>query len=250
MLGNPLPLNAPLQVEGHGGPALGVVGGMGPLAAVKFLEHLLHATPVECERDHIRVLLDNDPRIPDRQAAYRGRGVSPAPAIRRAIEALARQGAIAVAVPCNAAHHFRAEIAHELPVPWLNMIEMVGKAIVQRASRPLVLGAPITVTERLYSEYLPGSIYPTPELSEAIYDVIDRLKLCTVNEPATQYSLSTRLRDLLHNQDCDAVLLSCSELTLLGEIPGIEVPIFDSSREYARLVASAMSCLAKERTDC
>lgn len=226
------------QLDSPTWSTLGVVGGMGPLAAVKFLENLLRVTPVASEREHIRVLLDNDPRLPDRLAAYRGTGVSPSPAIRLAIEALASQGAQAIAVPCNAVHYFRSEIADSLPVPWLDMIEMVGTSVAARAARPLVLGAYITVRERLYDPFLPGCVYPSDELNGVVYAAIERLKLVPAASVYAQ-PLVEKLRDLLNGQDCDAILLSCTELSLLHDLPGLEVPVIDGSIEYARLIVAS-----------
>jgi len=232
---------------------LGVVGGMGPLAAVKFVENLLMSTPVEDERDHLRVLLDNDPGIPDRLAAYRGRGVSPSGAIRACIEQLARAGATAVAVPCNAVHHFRGEIVDDLPVPWLDMIEMVGRSVARRSNRPLVLGAFITVQEGLYTPYLPGCTYPGEELKSEIYRTIEEIKhLAIGNERARARTPIDRLRDLIQAQDCDAVVLACTELTLIRELPEVSVPVIDSSLEYARLVSNLLrgaSAVSADRSD-
>jgi aspartate racemase len=45
---------------------LGVLGGMGPAATVDFLTKLQAATPANADADHIRVLMDLNPRTPDR----------------------------------------------------------------------------------------------------------------------------------------------------------------------------------------
>ncbi|NHV28059.1 aspartate/glutamate racemase family protein [Burkholderia sp. D-99] len=222
-------------------PTLGVVGGMGPLAGVKFVENLLASTPVDSERDHLRVLLDNDPLIPDRLTAYRGTGVSPAGAIQARIEGLARLGVTAVAVPCNAVHYFRREIADVLPVPWLDMIAMVGRSVARRSSRPLILGAFITVQESLYTPYLPGCTYPGPELNSEIFRAIDAIKSFQIgSDPTESCAEVARLRSLIESQDCDAVVLACTELTVIRDLPGLRVPVIDSSLEYARLVSEAL----------
>ena len=45
---------------------LGVLGGMGPAATVDFLAKLQAATPAARDQDHIRVLVDLNPQVPDR----------------------------------------------------------------------------------------------------------------------------------------------------------------------------------------
>ena len=45
---------------------LGVLGGMGPAATLDFLARLQAYTPAARDRDHIRVLMDLNPQVPDR----------------------------------------------------------------------------------------------------------------------------------------------------------------------------------------
>jgi len=45
---------------------LGVLGGMGPAATVAFLARLQALTPATGDADHIRVLMDLNPHVPDR----------------------------------------------------------------------------------------------------------------------------------------------------------------------------------------
>ena len=48
---------------------LGVLGGMGPAATLDFLAKLQAATPVKREQDHLRVLVDINPHVPDRNVS-------------------------------------------------------------------------------------------------------------------------------------------------------------------------------------
>ena len=45
---------------------LGVLGGMGPAATLDFLTRLQAATPARQDQDHIRVIADINPAVPDR----------------------------------------------------------------------------------------------------------------------------------------------------------------------------------------
>lgn len=53
---------------------LGVLGGMGPLATTDFLRKLLEATPARFDQDHVPVVTSCIPQVPDRTAAFRGKG--------------------------------------------------------------------------------------------------------------------------------------------------------------------------------
>ena len=52
---------------------IGVIGGMGPAATADLFSKLLAATGAERDQDHFRILIDNNPRLPDRNAAIAGR---------------------------------------------------------------------------------------------------------------------------------------------------------------------------------
>ena len=49
---------------------LGVRGGMGPAATLDFLTKLQAFTPVKQEKDHIRVIVDINPQVPDRNDPF------------------------------------------------------------------------------------------------------------------------------------------------------------------------------------
>jgi aspartate racemase len=56
---------------------LGVLGGMGPAATLDFLAKLQAATPVKREQDHLRVLVDINPKVPDRNVSTSDPGLEP-----------------------------------------------------------------------------------------------------------------------------------------------------------------------------
>ena len=60
-------------------PLLGVLGGMGPLATVDFLQKLIEETPASRDQDHIPVITYSVPQMPDRPPAVTGNGESPLP---------------------------------------------------------------------------------------------------------------------------------------------------------------------------
>jgi aspartate racemase len=51
---------------------VGVLGGMGPDATVDFMAAVIALTPAVKDQDHIHLIVDNNPTVPDRQAAMKG----------------------------------------------------------------------------------------------------------------------------------------------------------------------------------
>ena len=99
---------------------LGVLGGMGPAATVDFLTKLQAATPAASDGDHIRVVMDLNPRVPDRHADPEGAGAE----LGRMAARLRDLGAEVLAMPCNTAHQHRPEIE---AASGLTLIDMVAE---------------------------------------------------------------------------------------------------------------------------
>ena len=60
----------------------GILGGMGPLATADLLRKIVLLTKAEKDGDHVRVFIDDNPRIPDRTAAILTGGENPLPQMR------------------------------------------------------------------------------------------------------------------------------------------------------------------------
>lgn len=72
---------------------LGVLGGMGPLATVDFLQKLIEETPARRDQEHVPVIAYSVPQMPERPPAIIGQGESPLPHMLDGIRTLKRAGA-------------------------------------------------------------------------------------------------------------------------------------------------------------
>ena len=96
---------------------IGILGGMGPEATLDLFGKIIAATPAARDQDHLRVVIDSNPKVPDRTAAIVAGGESPVPAMTAGIRALQRAGADFVVIPCVSAHAFIDELqAAGLPI--------------------------------------------------------------------------------------------------------------------------------------
>ncbi|MCY0385851.1 amino acid racemase [Robbsia sp. Bb-Pol-6] len=103
---------------------IGVAGGVGPAATVDFLDKLVTATPAARDQDHLRVVLEQNPHIPDRTAHLLGRSpADPAVALYAACLSLVENGAGLIAIPCNTAHAYAAVLQARLPVPIVSLLD-------------------------------------------------------------------------------------------------------------------------------
>ncbi|CAE6841163.1 cysteate racemase [Paraburkholderia haematera] len=101
---------------------VGVLGGVGPAATVDFMAKLVRNTPAARDQDHIKVMVEQNPQIPDRTEALLGNGDDPTLALYAACKTLEEGGADLIAIPCNTAHAFVARIQPSLTIPIVNML--------------------------------------------------------------------------------------------------------------------------------
>ncbi|HZZ05471.1 amino acid racemase [Paraburkholderia sp.] len=101
---------------------VGVLGGVGPAATVDFMAKLVRNTPATRDQDHIKVMVEQNPQIPDRTEALLGNGDDPTLALYAVCKALEEGGADLIAIPCNTAHAFVDRIQPSLTIPIVNML--------------------------------------------------------------------------------------------------------------------------------
>ena len=109
--------------------ALGVIGGMGPLATADFLKKLTVNTVATCDQAHLPVMVYGDCMVPDRTECVTRGGASPLPSLLRAVKSLCLLEVKALAIPCNMAHHWIGELAQVANVPFINMIDATIRAV-------------------------------------------------------------------------------------------------------------------------
>ena len=214
---------------------VGILGGMGPFATVEFFRQILSCTPAKKDWEHLRILIDNNAKIPSRTRAVLYEEDSPAPMMIESINMLSSAGADFVAVPCNSAHYFYDEVAPFISIPWLNMIDITAKKVLEIGKRPLILGGYITVEKRLYSRHLPEAVYPAEPWDTFVTEVIEEIKLTSKLSPLAKQ----QFRELIdkYRNEIDSVMLACTELSIVYKNKSIYgIPLVDSGLEYAKEV--------------
>lgn len=216
---------------------VGVLGGMGPEAALEFCKRLMQRTPgVRREQDHLRVLLDNNAKIPDRTAALCGRGPSPAPEAIRSARALERAGARLIAIPCNTVHCWYGQIRRAVRAPVIHLIEVTVDAALKRARfsrRPIrigVLATDGTLRARLYEQALnrrgAEALVPEARDQAAVMRAIHGIKLG--RGVKTAEATVRRIGQKLVRRGASAVVLGCTEVSLALSDGDLSVPVVDS----------------------
>src|SRR5580698_10888096 len=92
---------------------IGILGGMGPLATVDFMDRVVRLTSMAgaaCDQQHLPMLVADLPHIPDRSKAILEAGEDPLPALLEGIDMLNRNGVELIAIPCNRSEEHTSEL--------------------------------------------------------------------------------------------------------------------------------------------
>ncbi len=131
---------------------LGILGGMGPLATVDLYDKIVRHTDAHSDAEHIHILIDSYPEIPDRTAYILGGEQDPTPYLVQAAKNIEAMGADYLVMPCNTAHYFYEDMKSEVTIPFIHMIEEVRKFI--KTTYPDVKKVGLLATEGTYKGHV------------------------------------------------------------------------------------------------
>lgn len=219
---------------------LGVLGGMGPLATVDFLEKLIEETPAQRDADHVPLVVYSVPQIPDRPAAILAGGASPLPDMLKGIRTLKAAGATQLAIPCNTAHYWYDALVREGGLP---IFHIADAACDELALRGAVRSAGLVATQgtiaagffqqRLEARGL-GCVLNTADDQERL--VLPAIAAVKRGDRASAHALAVRAVENLLAAGADAIILACTEIPpALEHAPsGVAASCVDATRALAR----------------
>jgi aspartate racemase len=224
---------------------LGILGGMGPEATVLLMSRIIAATPARDDADHVPMIVDNNTQVPSRIAALiDGNGADPAPVLAEMARKLQDYGAEALIMPCNTAHTYASVVRDAASVPFIDMVEASVDAVVGLAApvrRLGVLASPATRKTAVFgTAFAPSDIgLIWPEDEDGVLGIIRHIKANGADAHAQE--MLQAAADGLASRDVDAVLIGCTEFSLLTGRISAAVPIVDTLDVLvARAVAFAL----------
>jgi aspartate racemase len=224
---------------------IGILGGMGPEATLDCFGKIIKNTGARTDLEHIRVVIDSNPGIPDRIAAIQGQGESPVPALVAGCRVLEKAGADFIIIPCVTVHFFLPEILAQIPLPILSIFDAVAETIDRNFPEIKtvgLLGTNATVESGLFQKRLAQE-----NISTLVPDSIHQLKIINAikdlkdSRPSRTRSEITKdlieaARGLINRKPdgAEAIIAGCTEIPLVLGQEDLPVPYFDSVTVLAR----------------
>ncbi len=230
---------------------VGMIGGLGPAATVDLYDKIVKATPARIDQEHIKLVVEQNPQIPDRTACLLSGGVDPTLALYNCARRMEEDGCDALIIPCNTAHAFIPYIERFLKVPFINMqqaaLDEIAAKLGEKA-RIGLLATTGTVRTGIYGEKAKAMnlamFTPGAERQERVMAAIYGPKGAKAGytDGVCREDLLSAAEELVREHDCNCLILGCTELPLIldesddFEVAGKRVVVIDPTAALARRV--------------
>ena len=221
---------------------IGVLGGMGPLATVDFMQKVIEATPAEPDQDHVPLIVYCVPQIPDRVGAACAGTDEPLPAMLAGVRTLEQAGVEAIAIACNTAHAWYDQLAASTRVRVIHMAQAVIDATSQNTKPVAVMATIGTLNAGIYQTYFEKAgwlaFVPKKPDQDMILDAIAAVKRGEIERARASFDVAAAS---LLSSGADRLLLACTELPVAAKGSIHEDRCLDAT------VCLAQACVAFSR---
>jgi len=218
---------------------VGVLGGMGPDATVDFMAKVIALTPADKDQDHVHMIIDHDPTVPNRQLAILGSGEDPGPAMAAMATRLENAGADFLVIPCNTAYVFQDSILAAAGIPLISIIDETIAAISEASPGADTIGVLATdgclragVYQNALRENELSSVLPNEKELAQLMDLVERVKAGDQSEAVT--GAMQELANALVSRGAQAIIAGCTEIPLVLDETMISVALISSTDVLAQ----------------
>lgn len=205
---------------------------MGPEATLHLFKLIIKETPAKKDQEHLKIIIYNNPKVPDRTAFILGKGESPLPYLIEGVEYLNKAGSDIILMPCNTAHYFYDEISKIAKGKFLHLlIETASEIRLKNIKEIGILATTGTLKTGLWQKALGNDfeiIYPDEKIQqnlvmEAIYGR-DGIKAGFKIGPKKKL---IQAGNILIEKGAQAIVAGCTEVSIVMERNPFNVPIFE-----------------------
>jgi len=219
---------------------VGIIGGMGPEATVRIIAN----TPALDDADHIRCIVDNNPKIPSRiRAILQGGRENPGPVMAEMARRLADYGADLLVIPCNTSHHYYQYVVQAVTIPVVHLIDLVVETVLAEhpgLTQVGVLGSTTIVKTGLYQDRFSACgvavLYPDAEEQERLFQVIRQVKACRCDDETSKDF--SAICGHLAGKGATLCILGCTELGLLDAV--LPLQSYDAAEILAKEIVAVV----------
>jgi aspartate racemase len=225
---------------------VGILGGMGPEATWDVYGRIIRETKAARDGDHLRVLIDSNPKIPDRTRAIVQGGESPVEALIATGKNLERAGADFLIIPCMTAHYFFQPVQDALRIPIIHALRLLSRHMethLKPGDKALLIATSGSIQSGLYQSHLRAEMLLVPDGATQEREVMDIIYGPEgIKAGFTGENNTKRLAELMRRyqpRGATHVIAGCTEIGLALKDRPTPLPVIDPldllAREAVRL---------------
>jgi aspartate racemase len=227
------------------GKIAGVLGGMGPDATVDFMAKVISLTPADKDQDHVHMLVDHNPTVPNRQAAILADGEDPGPELAAMAVRLEAAGADFLVIPCNTAYVFTDAVTSATSIPLISIIDVtIATAIKHGATAVGVLATDGCLQAGVYQEALRHAgvepVLPSDDELKEFMTLIQRIKAGFQGGQIGR-GMAVLAAELV-DRGAQAIIAGCTEIPLVLKDSMLNVPLVSSTDVLAQETVALARC--------
>ena len=199
--------------------AVGVLGGMGPLASAEFLKTIYEFSITDCEQKAPIVLMYSDPTFPDRtQALMSGSGDELLKPLIRSLDRLLELGADRIVISCITIHYLLAKLPRSLAERIVSLLDVIFADVLRTRERRLLLCTNGTRKAQIFESHAQWEparrdiVLPDDDDQMVIHDFIYRIKR---NSSIDRHL--PEIEALLAKHRVTSFIAGCTEMHLLAK---------------------------------
>jgi aspartate racemase len=225
-------------MSAQGRKTAGVMGGMGPDATVDFMAKVIAMTESGRDQDHVHMIVDHDPTIPNRQAAIESGHDDVSARLAAMAMRLENAGADFLVMVCNTAHVFLDGVRSSTTIPFVSIIDESVAEIGRRCAEARTVGVMATdgcLATGIYQRAIEMSgrtaIVPDGDSIAELMRLINAIK--AGNQGKDIAAAMQAVAQALVDRGAEVIVGGCTEIPIVFEGAGFAVPVISSTNVLA-----------------
>ena len=215
------------------------MGGMGPDATVDFMAKVIAMTDSARDQDHVHMIVDHDPTVPNRQLAINSGVDNVSERLVEMARRLESAGADFLVMVCNTAHVFMSDALAATGIPFISIIDesvLEIERLCPGARKVGVMATDGCIATGIYQDAIVASgkiaLVPDSGNMNKLMDLINAIKAGDQSDEVVTGMES--VADALVDAGADVIIAGCTEIPIVFEGPGFPVPVVASTNVLAR----------------
>jgi len=211
---------------------IGIIGGMGPEATAYYYTQLVKRTHVSKDQDHFHVVIDANPKIPDRTQAILNKGETPLPYLIESIERLNLLNVDKALITCITSHYFFDQIKPYAQFELIHALDALNTALHQANIKKIgLLATSGTIKTQLFPKALKDIEVIIPdessqaEVMDAIYNPLTGIKSGHTEGIAIEQLI--KAGEALIAQGAEVIVGGCTEVSMVLKAEHFKVKLYD-----------------------